>query len=61
VGLSVRGELRYVVMEADADQRLRECELEIALQEARAAISPPSRSLSEAPSFLTTSCSQGPP
>lgn len=36
VGLSVRGELRYVVMEADAYQRLRECELEIALQEARA-------------------------
>lgn len=36
VGLSVRGELRYVVMEADAYQRLRECELEIALQEASA-------------------------
>lgn len=36
VGLSVRGELRYVVMGADAYQRLRECELEIALQEARA-------------------------
>jgi hypothetical protein len=36
VGLSVRGELRYVVMEADAYQRLRECELDIALQEARA-------------------------
>ena len=36
VGLSVRGELRYVVMEVDAYQRLRECELEIALQEARA-------------------------
>ena len=36
VGLSVRGELRFVVMEADAYQRLRECELEIALQEARA-------------------------
>ena len=36
VGLSVRGDLRYVVMEADAYQRLRECELEIALQEARA-------------------------
>lgn len=26
-GLSVRGELRDVVMEADAYQRLRECEL----------------------------------
>jgi hypothetical protein len=36
VGLSVRGELRYVVMETDAYQRLRECELEIALLEARA-------------------------
>lgn len=36
VGLSVRGELRYVVMEADAYQRLRDCELEIALLEARA-------------------------
>jgi hypothetical protein len=36
VGLGVRGELRFVVMEADAYQRLRECELEIALQEARA-------------------------
>lgn len=36
MGLSVRGELRFVVMEADAYQRLRECELEIALQEARA-------------------------
>ncbi len=36
VGLSVRGELRYVVMEADVYQRLRECELDIALQEARA-------------------------
>jgi hypothetical protein len=36
VGLSVRGELRFVVMEADAYQRLRECELDIALQEARA-------------------------
>jgi len=36
VGLSVRGELRYVVMEADAYQRLRDCELDIALQEARA-------------------------
>jgi hypothetical protein len=35
VGLSVRGELRYVVMEADAYQRLRDCELEIALIEAR--------------------------
>ncbi len=36
VGLSVRGELRFVVMEVDAYQRLRECELAIALQEARA-------------------------
>jgi hypothetical protein len=36
VGLGVRGELRFVVMEVDAYQRLRECELEIALQEARA-------------------------
>lgn len=36
VGLSVRGELRYVVMEADVYQRLRECERDIALQEARA-------------------------
>lgn len=36
LGLSVRGELRFVVMEADAYQRLRECELVIALQEARA-------------------------
>lgn len=36
VGLSVRGQLRYVVMPADAYQRLRDCELEIALQETRA-------------------------
>ncbi len=36
VGLSVRGELLFVVMEADAYQCLRECELAIALQEARA-------------------------
>ncbi|MFW6730471.1 MAG: hypothetical protein ACODUE_01835 [Synechococcus sp.] len=36
VGLSVQGELLYVVMEADVYQRLRECELEIALQETRA-------------------------
>ena len=36
MGLSVRGELRFVVMEADSYQRLRECELEIALQQARA-------------------------
>ena len=36
VGLSVRGELRFVVMEADAYQRLRDCELEIALLVARA-------------------------
>jgi hypothetical protein len=35
-GLSLSGELRVVVMETDADQRLRECDLEIALQEARA-------------------------
>ncbi len=39
VGLSVRGELRFVVMEADAYQRLRECELAVALQEARADLS----------------------
>jgi hypothetical protein len=37
VGLSVRGELRFVEMEADAHQRLRDCELEIALLETRAA------------------------
>ena len=36
VGLSVRGQLRYVVMPAAAFQRLRDCELEIALQETRA-------------------------
>lgn len=36
VELSVRGHLRYVVMSADAYQRLRDCELEIALQETRA-------------------------
>lgn len=36
VGLSVRGELRYVVMAANVYQRLRDCELEVALQEARA-------------------------
>ena len=36
VGLSVRGQLRYVVMPAAAYQRLRDCELEIALQETRA-------------------------
>lgn len=36
VGLSVRGELRFVVMEADAYQRLRDCELEVALLESRA-------------------------
>ena len=35
VGLSVRGQLRYVVMPAAAYQRLRDCELEIALQETR--------------------------
>jgi hypothetical protein len=35
-GTERAGELRFVVMEADAYQRLRECELEIALQEARA-------------------------
>jgi hypothetical protein len=38
VGLSVRGELRFVVMEVDAYQRLRECELAVALQEARAGL-----------------------
>jgi hypothetical protein len=37
VGLSVRGELRFVEMEADIYQRLHECELEIALLETRAA------------------------
>ncbi len=36
VGLSVRGELRFVVMEVADFQRLRECELEVELQEARA-------------------------
>ncbi len=36
VGLSVRGELRFVVMEDYCYLPLRECELEIALQEARA-------------------------
>lgn len=36
VGLSVSGELRFVVMEADAYQRLRDCELEVALLETRA-------------------------
>ena len=36
VGLSVRGQLRYVVMPAAAYQRLRDCELEIALQDTRA-------------------------
>lgn len=33
VGLSVRGELRYVVMDVAQFQHLRECELEVALQE----------------------------
>ncbi len=36
MGLSVRGQLRSMVMPADAYQRLRDCELEIALQETRA-------------------------
>jgi hypothetical protein len=36
VAVSVRGELRYVVMEAAHYQRLRECELEVALSETRA-------------------------
>ena len=38
VGLSVRGELRFVEMEADIYQRLHECELEIALLETRAGL-----------------------
>jgi hypothetical protein len=36
VAVSVRGEVRYVVMEAAHYQRLRECELEVALSETRA-------------------------
>lgn len=36
VGLSVRGELRYVVMDLAQFQHLRECELEVALQASRA-------------------------
>lgn len=36
VAVSVRGEVRYVVMEAAQYQRLRECELEVALRETRA-------------------------
>ena len=35
VGLSVRGELRYVVMNLVQFQHLRECELEVALQASR--------------------------
>ena len=34
--VSVRGRKRYVVMEVDEYHRLRECELEVALLEARA-------------------------
>ena len=34
--MSVRGQLRYLVMPAAAYQRRRDCELEIALQETRA-------------------------
>jgi hypothetical protein len=36
VGLRVRGELRFVEMDVDAYQRLRDCELEIALLEIHA-------------------------
>jgi hypothetical protein len=36
VGVSVRGHLRYVVLEAAEYQRLRDCELEVALLETRA-------------------------
>ncbi|MFM8259619.1 MAG: hypothetical protein ACKN83_07315 [Vulcanococcus sp.] len=35
-GVSVRGRLRYVVMEAEEFQRLRDLELELALLETRA-------------------------
>jgi hypothetical protein len=36
VGLSVRGQLRYVVMDLAEFHRLRECELDLALQGSRA-------------------------
>ncbi|MFM1800032.1 MAG: hypothetical protein RLZZ117_2310 [Cyanobacteriota bacterium] len=36
VGLSVRGQLRYVVMDLAEFHRLRECELDLALQSSRA-------------------------
>ena len=36
VGLSVRGELRYVVMDLAEFHRLRECELDLALRSCRA-------------------------
>ncbi|MFS6825748.1 hypothetical protein [Cyanobium sp. ATX-6F1] len=36
VGVSVRGQLRYVLMDAEHYQHLRECELEVALIETRA-------------------------
>lgn len=36
VGVSVRGELRYVVMDLAQFQHLRDCELEVALQASRA-------------------------
>lgn len=36
VGLSVRGQLRYVVMDLAEFHRLRECELDLALQSCRA-------------------------
>ncbi|MBM5803456.1 MAG: type II toxin-antitoxin system Phd/YefM family antitoxin [Cyanobacteria bacterium K_DeepCast_35m_m2_155] len=38
-GVSVRGHLRYVVMEAQEFQRLRDLELELALLETRADLS----------------------
>ncbi len=36
MGLSVRGKLRYVVMDLAEFHRLRECELDLALQSSRA-------------------------
>ena len=36
VGLSVRGQLRYVVMDLAEFHRLRECELDLALRSSRA-------------------------
>jgi hypothetical protein len=36
VGVSVRGDLRYVVMPAEEYQRLRDCELEMTLLKTRA-------------------------